>query len=118
VRAGAHTIFAARVAYKLDGDSFYSAHSSLEAIRLGQELGSRYDVGIEALHAEVLGIDGATSTALALEGGVRLGDRTRLAVGYNFNGTADPALATTPTHRGFYVTITSVIDRLLGWGRP
>jgi hypothetical protein len=118
VRASSHTTLVGRLAYKLDGDSFYAAHSSLEALRLGQALGPRIDVGVEALHSGVQGIDGATSTALAFEGGIRVGDRSRFAVGYNFNGTADPSLSTTPTHRGFYTTFTSVLDRLMGWGRP
>jgi hypothetical protein len=118
VRAGSRTTIAGRLAYKLDGDSFYAAHSSLEALRLGQQIGSRVDIGVEALHAAVGGIDGATSTAFALEAGTRVGDRNRFAIGYNFNGTADPTLATTPTHRGFYTTFTTVFDRLLGWGRP
>jgi hypothetical protein len=117
LRTSSRTTVVGRLAYKLDGDSFYAAHSSLEAVRFGQQLGSRVDVGVEALHAAVQGIDGATSTAFALEGGFRVGDRSRFAVGYNFNGTADPSLSTTPTHRGFYTTFTSVLDRLLGWGR-
>jgi len=116
-RTSSRTTVVGRLAYKLDGDSFYAAHSSLEAVRFGQELGSRLDIGVEALHAAVQGIDGATSTAFALEGGFRVGDRSRFAVGYNFNGTADPSLSTTPTHRGFYTTFTSVLNRLLGWGR-
>jgi hypothetical protein len=33
-------------------------------------------------------------------------------------GTADPSLSTTPAHRGAYVTVTSVVDRLFGWGKP
>ena len=53
----------------------------------------------------------------SLESRVRLGDSTRFAAGYNFSATADPSLATTPVHRGFYTTITSVVDHLFGWGK-
>jgi hypothetical protein len=48
---------------------------------------------------------------------VRLGDNVRVGAGYNFSATADPSLATTPVHRGVYLTVTSVVDRLFGWGR-
>ena len=106
-----------RYAYKIDGDSFYAANSSLAALRVDQRVGSRFDVGAEVRRASVRGIDGSTATALAVETGVRLGDATRVGVGYNLSSTADPSLATTPTHRGAYVTLTSVVDRLFGWGR-
>jgi hypothetical protein len=101
----------------VDGDSYYAAHSSLLGLRVDQRIGSRLDVGAEARRAAIQGIDGATSTAFAVEGGVRVGDNTRLGVGYNFRGTADPSLATTPARKGVYVTVTSVVDRLFGWGK-
>ncbi len=118
VRVRQRTELVARYAYKVDGDAQYEAHSSLLGLRLDQTIGSRFDVGAEVRRENVLGIDGATGTAFAAEAGLRLGDRTRLAVGYNFSATADPALQTTPTHRGVYTTITSVVDRVFGWGRP
>lgn len=117
LRVGARTEFVGRYAYKVDGDAFYAARSSLAGLRVDQRVGSRLDVGAEVRRADVRGIDGASATALAVEGGVRIGDSTRLGVGYNFRGTADPSLATAPTHRGFYTTITTVVDRLFGWGR-
>jgi hypothetical protein len=118
VRVRERTELVARYAYKVDGDAQYEAHSSLFGLRLDQRIGSRFDVGAEIRRENVLGIDGAVGTSFAAEAGLRLGDRTRVALGYNFNPGADPALQTTPTHRGVYTTITSVVDRLFGWGRP
>ena len=106
-----------RYAYKIDGDSYYAANSSLAGLRIDQRVGARFDVGAEVRRAAVKGIDGATSTAVAVEWGARIGDVTRIGVGYNLSSTADPSLATTPTHKGAYVTLTSVVDRLFGWGR-
>ncbi len=111
------TEFVGRYAYKIDGDSFYAANSSLAALRVDQRVGSRFDAGAEVRRAAVKGIDGSQATAVAVEAGVRLGESTRVGVGYNLSSTADPSLATTPTHRGAYVTLTSVVDRLFGWGR-
>ncbi|MDB5027142.1 MAG: hypothetical protein JWO66_831, partial [Candidatus Eremiobacteraeota bacterium] len=113
----ARTEIVGRYAYKLDGDSYYAAHSSLAGLRVDQRIGSRLDIGAEVRRALVRGIDGASATAFAVEGGVRLGDNTRVGAGYNMRGTADPSLSATPTRRGFYVTVTSVVDRLFGWGR-
>ncbi len=118
LRAGARTELVARYAYKVDGDGFYAARSSLAGLRIDQKVGSRLDVGAEVRRAQVRGIDGADATALAVEAGVRLGDSMRVGAGYNFRATADPSLATTPTRRGIYLTVTTVVDRLFGWGRP
>jgi hypothetical protein len=117
LRVRERTEVVARYAYKVDGDAFYAARSSLAELRVDQQIGSRLDVGAEVRRADVRGIDGASGTATAVEGGVRLGDSMRLGVGYNLSGTADPSLSTTPTHRGFYTTVTAVVDRLFGWGR-
>jgi hypothetical protein len=117
LRVRERTELVARYAYKVDGDSYYAARSSLAELRIDQKVGSRLDVGAEVRRADVRGIGGASATALAVEGGVRLGDSTRLGVGYNLRATADPSLATAPTHRGFYTTVTTVVDRLFGWGR-
>ena len=67
--------------------------------------------------ANVVGIEGADATAVAVEAGVRLGDSARVGVGYNVRGSADPSLAAAPVRRGFFVTLTSVVDRLFGWGK-
>ena len=117
LRVRERTEVIARYAYKVDGDAFYAARSSLAGLRIDQRVGSRLDIGAEVRRADVRGIDGASATALAVEGGVRLGDSTRIGVGYNLRATADPSLATAPTHRGFYTTVTTVVDRLFGWGR-
>ena len=106
-----------RYAYKLDGDSTYEAGSSLLGLRIDQRLGSRFDAGVEVRHTTIAGIAGTAANAVALEGGVRVGDMARFAVGYNVDGSADPSLSQTPTHRGFYATFTSLIDRIAGWGR-
>jgi hypothetical protein len=117
LRVRTRTELVGRYAYKLDGDSYYAAHSSLLGLRLDQKIGARFDVGAEARQASIRGIDGASTTAFALEGGVRLGDNTRVGAGFNLRGSADPSLATGPTKRGFYMTVTSVVDRLFGWGK-
>ncbi|HZX68165.1 MAG TPA: hypothetical protein VFE70_04730, partial [Candidatus Elarobacter sp.] len=83
LRVRSRTEFVARYAYKTDGDSFYAAHSSLLGLRADQRVGSRLDVGAEVRRADVRGIDGAATTAVAVETGVRVGDTTRVAVGYN-----------------------------------
>ena len=117
LRVRSRTEIVGRYAYKIDGDSYYAAHSSLAGLRLDQKIGSRLDVGAEARRAMVNGIDGAKATALAVEAGMRIGDNTRIGVGWNTRATADPSLSATPTRRGAYVTVTSVVDRLFGWGR-
>ncbi len=117
LHAGARTDVVGRYAYKIDGDSFYAAHSSLVGLRVDQRIGGRFDAGAEVRHADVKGIDGSAATAFAIETGLRLGDVTRVGVGYNLSSTADPSLAATPTHKGAYVTLTTVVDRLFGWGR-
>ena len=40
----------------------------------------------------------------------------RAAVGYNVRAVADPSLSDTPSHKGYYVTFTSLVDRFFGWG--
>jgi len=116
VRVSRRTEVVERFAYKLDGDKQYEARSSLAGVRVDQKIGSLFDLGVEGRRSNVVGVAGASSSALAIEGGIRIGDHTRLGLGYNVNGSADPALSTVPTHRGFYATVTSVIDQLLGWG--
>ncbi len=115
-RVGPATEIVGRFAYKVDGDSLYEARSSLGALRVDERVSDRFDLGAEVRRADVLGIDGGSTTALGVEGGFRVADHTRIGVGYNFSGSADPSLATTPTRRGFYATVTSVIDQFFGWG--
>lgn len=107
-----------RAALKLDGDGVYAAHTYLVGLRAVQRIGSRFDVGAEA---RLLGAPGTTmprSGQFALESGLRLGDSMRVAAGYNLTGSADPSLAAGPTRKGVYVTLTSVVSRVFGWGRP
>jgi hypothetical protein len=108
---------AGRYAYKLDGDTYYAAHSSLLGLRLTQRFGARNDFAIEASRLQSAGLDGIATTGLALETGYRIASSFRVAAGYSFEGSADPALTAAPTRRGLYVTATSVLDNLLGWGR-
>ncbi|MBV8368228.1 MAG: hypothetical protein JO036_04760 [Candidatus Eremiobacteraeota bacterium] len=117
LRVRERTTLVGRYAYKLNGDSQYAASSSLAGFRVDQAVGSRLDADAEVRQSNIRGIAGTKATALGVEGGVRLGDQTRLGVGYNFSATADPSLSTTPAHRGVYVTITSVVNRLFGWGK-
>ncbi|MEA2722026.1 MAG: hypothetical protein QOJ39_3890 [Candidatus Eremiobacteraeota bacterium] len=107
-----------RAAVKLDGDGVYAAHSYLVGLRAVQRIGSRFDVGAEA---RLLGAPGTTmprTGQFAIESGMRLGDAMRVAVGYNVTGSADSSLAGRPTRKGAYITLTSVVSRVFGWGRP
>ncbi len=106
-----------RVAYKLDGDGVYAAHTMLLGLREVQRIGSRLDVGYEMRLLSVPGISAARSTEFAAESGLRLGDSMRLALGYNFTGASDPELVGQKTRRGVYVTFTSVVSRVFGWGK-
>ncbi len=108
---------AARYAYKLDGDTYYPAQTSLLDLRAVQRLGSRFDLAGETRYLDARNVAGARATGFALEGGLRLGDAMRLAGGYNFTTAADPSLAAAPARRGLYATVTSVIDSIFGWGK-
>jgi hypothetical protein len=108
---------AGRYAYKLDGDSYYPAQTSLFALRARQKIGSRFDIGAETSYLDVKNLPGAQQAGFALETGYSLGDAMRLAFGYNFTGSPDPSLAVAPTRRGVYVTVTSVVDQIFGWGK-
>jgi hypothetical protein len=105
----------ARYAQKTDGDSNYAVGTSLLGLGVRQQLGPRFDIGIET--REVLSRSaggGLHSTAGEL--GAMIGGTLRAAVGYNFGTTADPTLAAAPTRKGIYATMTTVIDRIFGWG--
>jgi len=111
------TEVASRLAYKLDGDGTYVAHTALVGLRLRQRLGQRYDIATETLLTEALGVAGSSSSGFAFETGYLPTENLRLAAGYSFSGMADPTLATTPTRRGWYVSAINLIDHLFGWGR-
>jgi len=108
---------AARAAYKLDGDAYYAPHTSLIGVRADERISPRYDVGAEFQLLTPAGIPGAQSTDFAVENGYRIGGLLRLAVGYNFAGSADPTLTGAPVRRGAYVTLTGIVDRIGAWGR-
>ncbi len=107
-----------RFAYKLDGDAIYAARASLYALRIGEKIGDRYDIAMETRHLTERDVPGASQESFAVEAGTRVLPSLRLAFGYNFDGAADPDLMAQPTRRGIYVTATTVIDRIFGWGDP
>jgi hypothetical protein len=117
VRPSRLTEIAARYAYKLDGDSYYPARSSLFGIRVDQRVTSKFDIAAETRYLSAHNIANASTTAFAIEAGYRIGSDLRVAGGYNFSGSPDPSLVAAPTRRGVYGTVTSVIDSIFGWGK-
>ncbi len=107
-----------RVAYKLDGGGAYSAQTTLWALRARQTIGSGNDIGAEVRTVNVPGASGARETQLAMEAGKSLGRSARVALGYNVSGSVDPTLVGQAQRHGFYLTVTSLIDRIFGWGKP
>ncbi len=107
----------ARIAYKLDGDGYYPAHSSLFGVRFATRLTGRFDIAEELRVLQEAGLAAASASGFAVETGYRLSSELRLATGYNFATSADPNLTTAPQRRGPYGTITSVFDTLGNWGR-
>ena len=108
---------AGRYAYKLDGDGFYVAHTSLLGLRLRQTIGQRLDLGAEVRTLQVPAIRSARQSDFVAEAGYALGSNARFALGYNFSGSLDPTLTGRPLRRGAYVSVTTVLDRLFGWGK-
>lgn len=106
-----------RFAYKLDGNGVYDARTSLYDFRVDQRVGSRFDAGVESRTLRVAELPNATQTAFGVEGGYRLGSSFRLAAGYFLSAAADPALSATAPRKGFYVTATTLVDRIFGWGK-
>ncbi len=111
------TELAGRVAFKTDAAAGVPVDSILYAVRVRRYLGARYDIGGEVRTMYVPGALDARSTSLALEVGTTFGSQTRLAIGYNLAGSVDPTLTSTPSRRGFYITVTSLVDRIFGWGK-
>lgn len=108
---------AGRFALKLDGDAFYTAGTSLVGLRVDGRVTRHFDLATELRQLGVRDEPGASTRAFALEAGERLGDSFRIAAGYNFSGSPDPALASAPTRKGFYASATTIIDRIFGWGK-
>jgi hypothetical protein len=116
-RPSTHTELAASLAYKLAGDSYFQPGTSIYGIRADQRIGSRFDIASEYHASDIAPLNGFSATGFAIEGGYRIGSTLRFAGGYNFSGFADPAASVNPTHRGIYVTLSSYIDRIGGWGK-
>ncbi|HET9031018.1 MAG TPA: hypothetical protein VFN49_12665, partial [Candidatus Aquilonibacter sp.] len=108
---------AGRFAYKFDGGGVYAARTTLWSARATQRIGSRQDIAIEARTAMVPGATGARTTEVAAETGVTLGSTARVALGYTISGSVDPTLLGQPQHQGLYLTFTTLIDRIFGWGK-
>lgn len=109
--------FAGMFAYKLDGDSEYLARTAAYGARVRQNVGTRFDVGAEVQHVSLPSIGQSASTNFATELGYQVGNSARLAIGYNFSGGVDPSLIGHPNRKGVYVTMTTLIDRIFGWGK-
>jgi hypothetical protein len=116
-RSSTRTEFAASIAYKITGDAYFAPRTMIYGIRADQKIGGRFDIGSEAHWSDVAPIGDTSATGFAVEAGYRLGSTLRLAGGYNFEGFVDPDTAINPTHRGVYVTLTTYIDRVFGWGK-
>jgi hypothetical protein len=116
-RPSTRTEFSVSDAYKLTGDAYFAPHTNILGASVDQKIGSRFDLGSEVHWSETAPLEQTNATGFAVEAGYRLGSELRLAVGYNFSGFADPSTAISPTHRGIYVTLTSYIDRIFGWGK-
>ena len=110
-----------RLAYKLDGDSYYAAHTALLGLRADERLGGpggRLDLAAEARELIAAnGVTDANATGAAIEAGMTVGEAIRLAVGYNVSSAPDPALSSAPRRRGLYATFTSALDSIGGWGK-
>jgi hypothetical protein len=116
-RSSTRTELAGSVAYKLTGDSYFAPRTFIFGLRGDQRVGSRLDLGIEGHWSDIAPVVATRATGLAAEVGYRVGGTLRVAAGYTFSGFADPAVAPNPTHRGFYVTLSSYVDRIFGWGK-
>jgi hypothetical protein len=116
-RSSTRTEWAASAAYKITGDSFFAPRTTIYGIRGDQRIGGRFDIGSEVHWSDIEPLSGTNATGLAVEAGYRLGSSLRVAGGYNFSGFADPNTAINPTHRGLYVTLSTYIDRIFGWGK-
>jgi len=104
-----------RYAQKTDGDSNYAVGTSLVGLGVRQQIGPRFDAGIETRTVLSRSAGGGLHSTAA-EFGAMIGGTLRAAMGYNFGTTADPTMAAAPTRKGIYATVTTIIDRIFGWG--
>lgn len=116
-RSSTRTEWAGSIAYKLTGDAFFAPRTTILGLRTDQGIGSRTDIGIEGHWSDIAPLDATRAAGLAAELGYRVGASLRVAGGYTFSGYADPTAAVNPTHKGFYLTVTSYVDRIFGWGK-
>lgn len=107
---------AGRYAYKLDGDSYFAAKTGLVGLRATQKIGDRFDIGGEVSTLTTANVPSASARGLSIEAGMRVTGSLRAAVGYNIRSVADPTLSNAPSKAGLYVTMTSLVDRIVGWG--
>jgi len=101
--------------YKLDGDDYFAAKTGLFGIRATQRVGPHFDIGAEYEATQSVDVPASGAQGLAIESGLRMA-AMRVAVGYNVRAIADPSLTNTSSHKGFYLTVTSLVDRFFGWG--
>jgi hypothetical protein len=106
-----------RFAYEIDGDQYYPAHTSAAGLRLVQRVGPRLDLATDVRLSATSDVPGSATAGYAAEIGYRIADAFRVAAGYDFTKTPDLSLAAAPHPRGFYLTATSVVTSLFGFGR-
>lgn len=110
--------FASRVAYKLDNGGAYAARTTYLSLRARKSIGRRFDIGAAVRTIAIPQAAQARATDFAVEAGYAVGSSSRVAVGYNFSGSVDPTLTGHPDRKGVYVMLTSLVDRVFGWGKP
>lgn len=106
-----------RFAYEIDGDQYYPAHTSAAGLRLVQRVGPRFDLATDVRLSATSDVPGSATAGYAAELGYRIADAFRVAGGYDFTKTPDLSLTAAPHPRGFYLTATSVVTSLFGFGR-
>jgi hypothetical protein len=92
----------------------------LVGLRATQKFGGpngRFDLGVDSRYLGAGGgIVGANAFGYAVESGVTIGNSMRLGLGYNFAASPDPDLSIAPKRKGVYMTFTSTINSIFGWG--
>ena len=116
-RSSTRTEWAGSLAYKITGDAFFGPRTFILGLRTDQRIGSRLDAAVEGHWSDIAPLTQTRATGLAAELGYRVGGTLRVAGGYTFSGYADPTASVNPTHEGLYITVSSYIDRIFGWGK-